>query len=194
MSSNHQKQSEELEQELPETEQTPPAEEETSEETAKPQEEKPAEEAAPEKSEAEQLQEKIDELNDRLLRTMAEYDNFRKRSQREKEAIYPQATASAVAKFVPVIDTVERALEAPCNDAEYKKGVEMILQNFKDILQKMGVEEFGAAGEQFSPDLHNAVMHVEDEELEANVITDVFQKGYKLGDRIIRHAMVKVAN
>lgn len=154
------------------------------------QEEKPA----PEKSEAELLREQVDSLNDRLLRTMAEYDNFRKRSVREKEAIYPQATAAAVAQFLPVVDTIERALSAPCGDAEYKKGVEMILQNFKDVFTKLGVEEFGTEGDVFSPDFHNAVMHVEDENAEAGVIVEVFQKGYKLGDRIIRHAMVKVAN
>lgn len=154
------------------------------------QEEKPA----PEKSEAELLREQVDSLNDRLLRTMAEYDNFRKRSVREKEAIYPQATAAAVAQFLPVVDTIERALSAPCGDAEYKKGVEMILQNFKGVFTKLGVEEFGTEGDVFSPDFHNAVMHVEDENAEAGVIVEVFQKGYKLGDRIIRHAMVKVAN
>ena len=166
---------------------------------AEPQEreEAPAQEAeqtAPEKSEAELLREQVDSLNDKLLRTMAEYDNFRKRSVREKEAIYPQATAAAVAQFLPVVDTIERALAAPCTDAEFKKGVEMILQNFKDVFAKLGVEEFGAAGDVFSPDFHTAVMHVEDEDAEAGVIVEVFQKGYKLGDRIIRHAMVKVAN
>ncbi len=146
------------------------------------------------KTQEELLLEKIDSLNDQLLRTVAEYDNFRKRSQREKEAIYPQAVAKTVEKFIPIIDTVERALAVECSDAEFIKGIEMILQNFKDVLQKLGVEEFGKAGEQFDPEKHNAVMHVEDEQHEANTIVAVFQKGYQLGDKIIRHAMVQVAN
>jgi molecular chaperone GrpE len=170
-------------------EKTPEASEETGEEK-----QPEAERKEPEKTEAELLEEQVSQLGDKLLRTMAEYDNFRKRSQKEKEAIYPQATANAVAQFVPIIDTFERALAVECADAEFKKGVEMILQNFKDVLEKLGVEAFGAAGEQFNPDLHNAVMHIDDESLETNIITDVFQKGYKIGDRIIRHAMVKVAN
>lgn len=147
-----------------------------------------------EKTEAEKLQEQVDSLNDRLLRTMAEYDNFRRRSQREKEAIYPQATAAAVSQLVPILDTFDRALGAPCSDEEFKKGVEMILANFKEVLGKLGVEEFAEAGEPFDPEIHNAVMHVEDDSLESGVIVEVFQKGYRLGDRIIRHAMVKVAN
>lgn len=148
----------------------------------------------PQKTQAELLQEKVDSLNEQLLRTVAEYDNFRKRSQREKESIYPQAVSQTVEKFLPIIDTVERALAIECSDAEFKKGIEMILQNFKDVLQKLGVEEFGKVGEQFDPERHNAVMHVEDEQHEANTIVAVFQKGYQLGDRIIRHAMVQVAN
>lgn len=140
------------------------------------------------------MQEKIDSLNDQLLRTVAEYDNFRRRSQREKETIYPQAVARTVEKFIPIIDTVERALAVECSDTEFIKGIEMILQNFKDVLQKLGVEEFGEAGEQFDPEKHNAVMHVEDEQHDANTIVAVFQKGYQLGDKIIRHAMVQVAN
>lgn len=148
----------------------------------------------PEQTQGELLQEKVDSLNNQLLRTVAEYDNFRKRSQREKETIYPQAVAQTVEKFIPIIDTVERALAVECSDAEFKKGIEMILQSFKDVLQKLGVEEFGKTGEQFDPEKHNAVMHVEDDQQEANTIVAVFQKGYQLGDKIIRHAMVQVAN
>ncbi len=148
----------------------------------------------PEKSQEQLLQEEVDSLNDQLLRVRAEYDNFRKRSQREKENIYPQATASTVSQFLPVLDAFERAVEAPCSDEEFKKGVEMILHNFQEILGKLGVEEFGQAGDPFNPDLHNAVAHVEDETAEANVIVEVFQRGYKMGDRVVRHAMVKVAN
>lgn len=170
-------QQEPMEPETPETEATAEATPET-----------------PEKSEAEKLQEQVDTLNERLLRTMAEYDNFRRRSQREKESIYPQATAAAVAQFVPILDTFDRALGSPCTDEDFKKGVEMILANFKEVLKKLGVEEFAEVGDAFDPEMHNAVMHVEDDSMEAGVIAEVFQKGYRLGERIVRHAMVKVAN
>lgn len=173
-----------LDTETPETPETETEAEAAAQETAE----------APEKTGTEKLQEQVDALNDRLLRTMAEYDNFRRRSQREKESIYPQATAAAVAQFVPILDTFDRALGAPCTDEEFKKGVEMILTNFKEVLKKLGVEEFAEAGDVFDPEMHNAVMHVEDDSMEAGVIAEVFQKGYRLGDRIVRHAMVKVAN
>lgn len=154
-----------------------------------------AEEAsAPEKNEEEKLQEQIEILNDRLLRTAAEYDNFRRRSQREKDEIYPRATVAAVAQFVPVLDNFERALSTPCADEEFKKGVEMIHQSFQDALKKLGIDEFAQAGDPFDPEMHNAVMHIEDSSLDSSVIVEVFQKGYRLGDRVIRHAMVKVAN
>ena len=149
----------------PEQEQTVLDQEEAQKAQPEPTGEPKPEEPKPEKTEPQLLQEKVDELNDRLLRTMAEYDNFRKRSQKEKEAIYPQATAAAVAQFVPILDTFDRALSAPCADEEFKKGVEMILQNFK-----------------------------EDESFAENSIVEVFQKGYRIGDRVVRHAMVKVAN
>lgn len=178
------------------TEETPDghtkADEERKQDSSKAQDETKTEQS--EKTQEQLLQEKVDNVNDKLLRTIAEYDNFRKRSQREKDAIYPQATAKAVEKFLPIIDTIERALSVECSDEEFKKGVEMILQNFKDALENLGVEEFGEAGEQFDPEKHNAVMHVEDEEHEANSIAAVFQKGYCLNDKIIRHAMVQVAN
>ena len=159
-------------------------------------EETPAQEqTAQEEQDGEaKLQAQVADLNDRLLRTMAEYDNFRKRSQREKESIYPQATAAAVAQFVPVADTIERALAAPCADEEYKKGVEMILQNFNDILAKMGVEAFGAPGDTFDPQVHNAVMHIEDENLGENIVAAELQKGYTYRDSVVRHSMVQVAN
>lgn len=178
----------------PEQKQTVLEQEDTQKAQTEPTGEAKPEEPKPEKTETELLQEKVDELNDRLLRTMAEYDNFRKRSQKEKEAIYPQATAAAVAQFVPILDTFDRALSAPCADEEFKKGIEMILQNFKEVLAKMGVEEFGAPGEQFDPERHNAVMHIEDDSFAENSIVEVFQRGYRIGDRVVRHAMVKVAN
>lgn len=153
-----------------------------------------AEPAPVEKTPEELLAAKNAELSDKLLRTMAEYDNFRKRSQRERESIYPQATANAVTQFVPILDTFERALATPCADEEFKKGVDMIHGQFKEILAKQGVEEFGASGDAFDPAIHNAVMHIDDETLETNVVVEVFQRGYRMGERIIRHAMVKVAN
>ncbi len=156
--------------------------------------EQAAETSAPEKTEEEKLQEQIEVLNDRLLRTAAEYDNFRRRSQREKDEIYPRATVAAVAQFVPVLDNFERALSTPCADEDFKKGVEMIHQSFQDALKKLGIEEFAEAGDPFNPEMHNAVMHIEDSSLDSSVIVEVFQKGYRLGDRVIRHAMVKVAN
>ncbi len=164
------------------------AAEQPSEETA------PQEEPPPEKTEAQLLSEQLEELNDRYLRTLAEYGNFRKRSQQEKDEVYPRAVANTIEAFVPILDTFERALSAPCTDEGFKRGVEMILHNFKEVLTRQGVEEFGVAGEPFDPQMHNAVMHIEDEEFAENSIVEVFQKGYRLGERIIRHAMVKVAN
>lgn len=188
LSNQKQRDEKQKEQETAQTEQTPQTQEEVCEQK---EADAPKEQ---EKSEEELLGEKLAELNDKLLRTMAEYDNFRKRSQREREAIYPQATATTVSQFIPILDTFDRALEAPCADEEFKKGVEMIFHNFKETLTKLGVAEFGAAGDLFDPEMHNAVMHIEDETLEPNTVAEVFQKGYKLGDRIVRHAMVKVAN
>ncbi len=151
-------------------------------------------EAPKEKSELEQLQEKYNDLNDRYLRTLAEYDNFRKRSQKERDLIYPEAQASTVAQFLPVLDNFERAMSFECNDEEFKKGMEMISQSFQDVMQKLGVEAVGEAGEAFDPLKHNAVMHVEDEEQGEGIVVEVFQKGYKIGDKVVRYAMVKVAN
>lgn len=147
-----------------------------------------------EKAELEKLRDDYTALNDKYLRLMAEYDNFRKRSQRERDAIYPEATAAAVTAFLAVADNFERAVAAECSDAEYKKGTELVFQSLKDSFAKLNVEAFGEAGDKFDPNCHNAVMHVDDESLEAETVVEVFQKGYKLGDRIVRHAMVKVAN
>ena len=129
------------------------------------------------------------------MRTLAEYDNFRKRSVKEKEAIYPEATAEAISKFLPVLDSMERAAGFACSDEEYKKGVDMIIHSFYEALAAAGAEEISAeVGAPFDPALHNAVMHIEDENLGTGVISQVVQKGYRLGDRIIRHSMVQVAN
>lgn len=140
------------------------------------------------------LTKKYQELNDKYLRLIAEYDNFRKRSQKERDEIYPSATAAAVGKFLPVLDNFERAAAFPHSDDEFGKGFDMIFQSFKEILTAMGVEEIGEAGEGFDPDKHHAVMHIEDENLGENVVATVLQKGYKLGDKVIRYAMVQTAN
>ena len=145
-------------------------------------------------SKEQQLQTQLDELNDRLLRTMAEYDNYRKRSIKEKDAIYPQAKADTVEKFLPIIDNFERAMQAECADEAFKKGMEMIFQSFMKTMTDLSVEEIGKVGEQFNPDLHNAVMHIEDESLGENVVAQVLQKGYRIGERVVRYAMVQVAN
>ena len=135
----------------------------------------------------------IAEANDKYLRLLAEFDNYKKRTAKESEAKYANAYADAVEALLPVFDNIERAAEY-ASDESSKNGLMLIISNFKDILAKMGVEQFGAPGEEFDPAIHNAAMHVEDEELGENVLAEVFLKGYKKGDKIIRHATVKVAN
>ncbi len=155
-----------------------------------------------EKNESEKTESKEEALEKELaaskeahIRTLAEYDNYRKRTAKEKEAAYGDSKASCLAELLPILDNFDRALATSDSDFEsFKKGMEMINTSFVETLKKLGVEAFGEAGEKFDPNIHNAVMHVEDEELEENVVTDVFSKGYKLGDRILRPAMVKVAN
>ena len=134
------------------------------------------------------------ELEDRYLRLMAEYDNYRRRTQKERENIYPDAVADTLKELLPVLDNLQRALDTPCADENYITGIQMIRTGLEEFLKKMGVESFGKAGEPFDPNLHNAVMHIEDENLEKNVVAQVFQSGYRRGDRILRHAMVQQAN
>lgn len=144
----------------------------------------------------EKLQAELNEKNDQLLRMAAEYDNFRKRSQREKESLYAECKSSVVKDLLPVIDNFERCV-APGDDTsyeDYKKGVELTYKQFCESLKKLGIEVFGEVGETFDPNLHNAVMHTEDENLPENSISNVLMKGYKIGDKIIRAAMVAVAN
>lgn len=146
-------------------------------------------------SELESIRAQLSQVNDKLLRTLAEYDNYRKRTQKEKEAIYSDSKSEIVMKLLPIIDNFERAEAAEQPDIEtYKKGIDMIFTQLTDSMKSLGVESFGAAGDEFDPNLHNGVMHVEDEELGENVIADVFMKGYKMGDRVLRPATVKVAN
>jgi len=133
-------------------------------------------------------------LNDKYLRICAEYDNFRRRSQKEKDGLYGDIKADTVQKFLPVYDNLERALRQGTEDEAYRKGVEMIMTQFESTLEKLGVTAIECLGEKFDPELHNAVMHVDDEEKGENEIVEVFQKGFKLGDKVIRFAMVKVAN
>ncbi|MBR6568686.1 MAG: nucleotide exchange factor GrpE [Clostridia bacterium] len=160
------------------------------------------EEAQTEDTPVNETDAKIEELEKELaatkeahIRTLAEYDNYRKRSVKEKESIYADAKVSCLSELLPVLDNFDRAMNVQQADAEtYKKGMEMINTSFIEILKKLGVEAFGEKGEEFDPNFHNAVMSVEDDELGENVIAEVFNKGYKLGDKVLRHAVVKVAN
>ena len=144
--------------------------------------------------EVNEWEEKYNAERDAHLRVAAEFDNFRKRTIKEKEASYGNGKADAVEKLLPVYDNLERALNQPCTDEAYKKGVEMTMTQLVGIFSGLGVEIFGNVGEEFDPNFHNAVMHTEDENLGENVISQVFQKGFKLGEKIIRFAMVQVAN
>ena len=139
-------------------------------------------------------EEKYNALNDSHLRLAAEYDNFRKRTIKEKEASYGNGKSDAVAKMLPVYDNLERALNQETADAAYKKGVEMTMNELVKIFTALGVEIFGNVGDEFDPNLHNAVMHIDSEELGENVIAQVFQKGFKIGEKVVRFAMVQVAN
>ena len=165
-----------------ELEQIPETTEETQQETVE------------ETVETNPFEEKYNAEHDSLLRLAAEYDNFRKRTIKEKEASYGNGKADAVAKILPVYDNLERALNQPTEDAAYKKGVELTMNELVKIFTGLGVEIFGSVGDSFDPNLHNAVMHTEDEGLGENVIAQVFQKGFKVGDKIVRFAMVQVAN
>ena len=134
------------------------------------------------------------EKEDQYLRLAAEYDNYRKRTAKEKESVWTQAKADTVAAFLPVYDNLERALKQETCDEAYAKGVEMTMKGLQDALTKLGVELIPALGETFDPNCHNAVMHVEDESAGENTVVEVFQTGFKSGDKVVRFAMVKVAN
>ena len=171
-----------------ETAQTEAPEQEAKAEKPEP-EKKPAEPTELEKALKAQAQE-----HDQYLRLAAEYDNFRKRSQREKDAIYQNAVADTAKKLLPVYDNLERALKNDTTDEAFKKGVEMTMTELLKIMEGLGIKPFGAAGEPFDPEKHNAVMHIDDEALAENTIAEVFQSGFTLGEKVIRFAMVKVAN
>ena len=176
---------------------------ETRQETKEePKEEKKSEDKEKKSEDKEKKSEAKDEkkteppqgASDAYLRLLAEYDNYRKRSQKEKDNLYGEVRADVVTKFLPVYDNLMRALNQGTEDEAYRKGVEMIMNQFCATLQKLGVEKIEALGAKFDPTLHNAVMHVEDAEKGENEIVEVFQEGFKLGDKVIRFAMVKVAN
>lgn len=177
-----------------ETENTIPETEQVEQTTAAEQAEETVE--TPEEVEAvvDNSAQLLAEEHDKYLRLAAEYDNFRKRSAKEKESAWADSKASTAAAFLPVYDNLERALKAPCSDEAYQKGVEMTMNQLKDVLTKLGIEEIPALGEKFDPNCHNAVMHVDDDSVEDNTIVEVFQTGFRAGDKIVRFSMVKVAN
>ncbi len=145
--------------------------------------------------EVERLKDENKELQDKLLRQMAEFDNYRKRTVKEKGELYDDATAKCISQIITVVDNFERALATPCEgNEEFKKGVQMIFDQFMQTLSSMGVEEIDAMGKPFDPEIHNAVSRVEDENFDENTVCQVYQKGFKLKDKVIRHAMVVVAN
>lgn len=147
-----------------------------------------------EKSEADKSAEELAAMKDQLLRTMAEYDNFRKRSAREKDALRKEIVTNVTSQFLPVLDNLERALQTECTDENYKKGVEMISNSFLETLKNLGVEEIASDGAAFDPNFHQAVQRVENSELESGTVAQTFAKGYKIGDKVIRFAMVSVVN
>ena len=166
-------------------------------------EEQTAQTAAPEAAEdapnplleeLEALKQNLTDQEDKFLRLAAEYDNYRRRSQKEKESAWADSKAETAAAFLPVYDNLERALKQETADEAYKKGVEMTMTQLKEVLSKLGIQEIPALGETFDPNLHNAVMHVEDEDAGENTIVEVFQAGFRTEEKVIRFSMVKVAN
>ena len=176
------------------------AEEQKAPETEEPvQTEQPAPESGegeidPLLAELEALKDQAAHQEDKYLRLAAEYDNYRRRTTKEKESIWNDAKADAASAFLPVYDNLERALKQETADEAYKKGVEMTMTQLRSVLEKLGITEIPALGQPFDPTLHNAAMHVEDESLGENTVAEVFQAGFKLGDKVIRFSMVKVAN
>jgi len=185
MSRNDDELKEETPQEAETTETEPAAESET---------EAPAEEAAPEAPAEPTPEELLAAEKDRYLRLAAEYDNYRKRSQKEREALYGLIKAETITDFLPVYDNLERALAMHCDDEAFYKGIEMTMVQLQAIFEKLGVKPIEAVGKKFDANFHNAVMHVDDESRGEGEIVEEFQKGFTLGDRVIRFSMVKVAN
>ncbi len=140
------------------------------------------------------LKEEYDDLNDHYKRILAEFDNFKKRSQKEKESLYTSVLSDVIEVILPVVDNLENALKAETKDEDYKQGIELVLKQFKDVLKSKGVEEIPAVGETFDPEIHDAVSMIQDENLGEKVIAQEYRKGYKIGNKVIRHSMVVVAN
>lgn len=138
--------------------------------------------------------EDYDELDDRYKRILAEFENFKKRSSKEREGLYNSILADVVEVILPVVDNLENAAKVETQDAEYKKGVELVLKQFKDVLASKGVEEIKAVGETFDPELHEAVSSIQDDNLGEKEIAQEYRKGYKIGSKVVRHSMVVVAN
>ena len=145
-------------------------------------------------SELESLKDQVAGQEDKYQRLAAEYDNYRKRTAKEKESLWTDVKADTAGAFLPVYDNLERALKQDTADEAFKKGVEMTMNQLKEVLTKLGITEIPAQGQPFDPKYHNAVMHVEDESLGQNVVAEVFQTGFQCGEKVIRFAMVKVAN
>lgn len=162
--------------------------------SGKKQDKKESKGAGEKKEEQSSPAEELKGANDRYLRLLAEYDNYRKRSQKEKDSLYADIKSDTVAKFLPVYDNLVRALAQSTEDEAYRRGVEMIMTQFNTTLEKLGATKIECLGQKFDPSLHNAVMHVEDEEKSENEIVEVFQDGFMMGEKVIRFAMVKVAN
>ena len=175
---------------IPETEVTEETEQVTAE-TEVETEEAPAEAVQPDPTE--ELKAKLMAEHDNYLRLAAEYDNFRKRTQKEREALYTDIKAETIGKFLPVFDNLQRAMAQPTADEAYKKGVEMTMTGLMTIMESLGVKHFGEVGEPFDPNFHNAVMQRDDENFGESTICEVFQTGFKVGEKVIRHAMVVVA-
>lgn len=171
------------------------AEETVAEETAaEATAEAPTEEASDLQTELDKAKEALSQQETQYQYLAAEYDNFRRRSAKEKTDAYSKAKGDAALAFLPVFDNLQRALAAPCADPAYAKGVEMTMTQLRQVLESLDITEIPALGEQFDPNMHNAVMHVDDESVGENTIVDVFQSGFRMGEKVIRFSMVKVAN
>lgn len=181
----------EVTEEAPETAAEQPEPEQKDEAKKEKKQKKESKREAELKETAEKL---IQAEKDKYLRLCAEYDNFRKRSQKERDTLYADIKADTLIKFLPVYDNLERALATPTEDEAYRRGVEMIMTQFCTTMDKLGITEIDALGQKFDPNMHNAVMHIQDETYGENEVVEVFQKGFKLNDKVIRFAMVKVAN
>ena len=182
-----------------ETKKAPVTDEETVEEQVPETEEVKADEPKADEAQAAgadtaSLTKQLKESEDKYLRLAAEYDNYRKRTAKEKESLWTDAKIDTVKSLLPVYDNLERAIQQETADEAYKKGVEMTMNQLKEVLNKLGVTEIPALGQPFDPNLHNAVMHIDDENLGENTVAQVFQAGFQCGEKVVRFAMVQVAN